>query len=186
MVGVGSIYRHYMRWPTALDAAGIDLTERPPTQKNPGHRRGLSNAHILRVLSEAHDAVPGCLTVDRYKAWRAKQLEKHPERIGTLPAYETIWRRFGGWGRALAATGLGVQPGRTGRQPFSTDQLLQVVCEADAAVPGRLTVASYDSWREQEGIRDPARLRALPDHTTIIRRFGGWKIALKRERTENQ
>lgn len=110
LAGVGTIYRNFFSWTAALEAAALEKTRRVAA---PGDLRGgrLSNEQVLRALSDANEAVEGRLvtplerlTKERYEAWREQESERDPARRSTLPSYQTIWRRFGGWKTALERT----------------------------------------------------------------------------------
>ena len=98
LAGVGTIYRRFRLWPTALQAAGIDKRPRTPFIDQRETTR-LSNDQLLHAMSDAYDALGGRLTVRSYAAWRdqqsADEMAKRP-----LPAHPTITRRFGGWKKA--------------------------------------------------------------------------------------
>jgi hypothetical protein len=69
LAGVGTAYRHFRTWPAALAAAGVH--DQSAEAAHPVSRR--AEAQLLRALSDAHDALEGRLTVDRYVAWRERE-----------------------------------------------------------------------------------------------------------------
>jgi hypothetical protein len=182
LAGVGSIYRHFGSWRAALKEADIAVDARPPT--NPG----LSDRQIIRALAEAHARTTGPLTIQRYTAWRQRQLIRDPTPRIELPSCQTIYRRFGTWQAALqtVAADLSVDVERMTLHAegvrYSNEELLRALRDADAAVDGRLLVNQYMAWREKQSAGDPALRRALPTYEPILKRFGSWTSALEQMR----
>lgn len=62
------------------------------------------------------------------------------------------------------------------RQPlYAPDELIPLLHEAAAAVPGRLTAASYERYAEGRSLADG---RPWPSPQTVAKRFGTWRSAL--------
>lgn len=187
LAGVGTVYRHFGNWRSAIAAAGIGAERGKPRRRMLGEQ--ISDDDLLRAIADAHRATPGRLTINRYDLWRKQQITSNPALGDQWPSPLTIRRRYDGWHAAIEAAGIEVprEMART-RTQMSSDQLLQALRDADAATSGRLTMGRYRTWREDEAARAPARLGVLPHDTTIRARFGGWKNAVKRmrESTGNQ
>jgi hypothetical protein len=103
LAGVGTIYRHFRTWGNAVHEAG--LHERESTEARRAVR-GLnqpvfSKNALLQALSEAYDAVGPRLTLAAYLEWRERESARDPHRRSELPGSVTVYRRLGGWQKAV-------------------------------------------------------------------------------------
>ena len=100
LASVGTIQRHYFRWPAALEAAGVDRMARADEETR-RYRVRFSKTAMFRALAEADEALEGRLAGHGYTAWRAEELEGDKNRRAALPSITTIHRRFRGWTTAV-------------------------------------------------------------------------------------
>jgi hypothetical protein len=192
LAGVGTIYRHFRSWHTALQAAGIAIPPKGGSTQDQGF--GFSREQILGALGEADDMTRDRLTISAYISWRERELQRDPARESELPSYVTVYRRLGGWldvveqlhdwRRAAGKKSLrheAAEPGDVGKRsaaPFTRERLLCALAEAQDGIEGELTLYAYSEWREISSERDPTRRMLLPSAWTIRHHFGGWKNAL--------
>jgi hypothetical protein len=98
LASIATVYRHFRFWSKALEAAMVTVApQRRPSTLKPPRVYKFTDDQMLRVVSEAHDAMGGAFTCEAYKRWRDAVATATPQRRAMLPHATTVRKHFGSW-----------------------------------------------------------------------------------------
>jgi hypothetical protein len=141
------------QWIELCRCGGVEVAVGRPRQL-------ISNEAIFKALDAAAASMARPpLSREAYSSWRARQKAMGAKRI---PSAGTVLSRFGSWGKACAAAGLGTP---------HWDRLDLIKALRAAAGGSALTRTRYDAW--------VAAGHGRPAISTMQRQFGSWAKALE-------
>lgn len=139
-------------WAAACDAAGV-VPVRSAWKKD----------SIIEKLADAYKVLG-----DPFTGYRYRQFTGTADGM-SYPKIDAVVRLIGPWSKACEA--IGVKPGRA---HYTTDEVTTAVRDARKQIDGRLTMATYRRWHEEQTEQG----RDVPTVETVSRRYGRWSKAV--------